>query len=138
MTRQEKYPNTQYFTYYNANPKGRITTDCVYRAISTALNQDYNTTVIEIAKMACETGYAPDDSKGIDKYLISKGWCKHKQPRRADNTKYTGREFCQSYPKDETYIANIGGGHIVCIKNGKVLDTWNSTDGCIGNYWIKN
>lgn len=29
MTRQEKYPNTDTFTYYNANPKNRITGDCM-------------------------------------------------------------------------------------------------------------
>lgn len=81
-----------------------------------------------------------------DKYLQSKGWIKHKQPRKADNTKYTGKEFCRVLNKDifavgQSVVANIGGGHMVCIKeNGttfKVHDIWDSTDGCIGNYWTK-
>jgi len=38
---------------------------------------------------------------------------------------------------EETVIANIGGHHIVAIIEGRVWDTWNSTDGCIGNYWTK-
>ena len=34
-------------------------------------------------------------------------------------------------------VANLGGNHTVCIKDGKVLDIWDSSGGCIGNYWIK-
>ena len=95
MTRQERYPETSSFHYYNANPKKRITTDCVIRAITTALEQDYNTTVMEMAAMQCETGYDDGDTKLYNKYLQSKGWVKHAQPRKADNTKYTGKEFCK-------------------------------------------
>ena len=46
-----------------------------------------------------------------------------------------GYTICKIYKG--TCVANIGGNHTVCIKNGKVHDTWDSTDGCIGNYWVK-
>ena len=36
MRRQDKYPDTEVFHYFNANPKNRITTDCVVRAICLA------------------------------------------------------------------------------------------------------
>lgn len=137
MKRQDKYPDTSTFHYYNANPKNRITTDCVMREICTALQQDYNKTVIEMAELQCKTGYDNGDTKLIEKYLKEKGWVKHKQPRKSDNTKYTGKEFCRRARKYENYIANIGGGHTVAIINGKVNDIWDSTDGCIGNYWTK-
>lgn len=133
--RQQKYPDTDTFHYYNANPKNRITVDCSFRAISTALNQDYNQTVMEMAELMCKTGYALDDKKGIKAYLALKGWIMHLQPRHLDGTKYTGKEFCKEF--EGTCIANIGGHHIVCIKDGKVLDTWDSTNGCIGNYWTE-
>lgn len=134
-TRQQKYPDTDTFHYYNANPKNRITGDCSFRAISTALNQDYNQTVMEMAETMCETGYALNDKKGEEAYLKTKGWIKHSQPKHADGTKYTGTEFCKEF--EGTCIAHIGGHHIVCIKDGKVWDTWDSTNGCIGNYWTK-
>ena len=137
MTRQEKYPETSTFHYYNANPKNRITTDCVVRAITTALQQDYNKIVMELAEMQCKTGYDDGDVKLYDKYLQSKGWTKHKQPRKPDGTKYTGKEFCKRARRYERYIANIGGHHVVAIVNGKVNDIWDSTEGCIGNYWTK-
>jgi hypothetical protein len=143
MKRQEKYPETKTFHYHNANPKNRITTDCVIRAIATALDQDYNKTVMEMAEMQCKTGYDDGDAKLYDKYLQSKGWVKHSQPRKWDNTKFTGEEWCrelaQSYrtPRFQRMVANIGGHHTVAIINYKVWDIWDSTDGCIGNYWVK-
>lgn len=135
MTRQEKYPDTSTFHYYNANPKNRITGDCWARAISTGTGIPYNTVVMEMAEMQCKTGY--DASELIGRYLESKGWIKHKQPRKPDNTKYTGKEFCEKARDYENYIANIGGHHIVAIVNAKVYDIWDSTSKTIGNYWTK-
>ena len=134
-SRKEKYPDTKTFTYYNANPKGKITCDCVARAICTALDEPYNSVLKEMFEMQIETGYEYTDVKCYDKYLESKGWTKMKQPRKSNNKKYTGEEFCEIYKG--TCVANIGGNHVVCIKNGKVHDIWDSTDGCIGNYWVK-
>lgn len=134
-SRTVKYPNTSTFVNYNANPKGRITGDCTFRAIATALEQTWEETVMEMAELSCKTGYAINDNKGIAKYMELKGWKKMKQPRKKNNTKYTGNEFCKMFKG--TCVANIGGHHIVCIKNGKVYDTWDSTEGCIGNYWVK-
>lgn len=133
--RREKYPDTDTFKYYNANPKGRITGDCTFRAICTALNQSWEDTVIEMANMSITTGYAINDKKGIEKYLESKGWVKHKQPKKENGKKYTGSEFCKIFKG--TCVAMIGGHHIVCIKEGKVHDIWDSTSKCIGNYWTK-
>jgi len=146
MRRQTKYPDTDTFRYYNANPKGRLTGDCVYRAIATATGKDYKEVVMEMAKMHCDTGYEATSTKGIEVYLKSLGWTKHKQPKHYDGTKYTGEEFCREVAEDiynggdsrkAAIIANIGGHHIVAIMDGAVNDTWNSTHKCIGNYWVK-
>jgi hypothetical protein len=138
MNRTTKYPETSTFHYFNANPKNRITGDCVFRAFTLAMQQDYNTTVMEMAELMCETGYALNDKKGEERYLAKKGWVKHTQPRKADGTKYTGKEFCERLAiKNQRYIAHIGGHHMVAIVDGKVNDTWDSTNGCIGNYWTK-
>ena len=140
MKRQEKFPDTQYFHYYNANPKSRITGDCVTRALCTALEIPYNKCVMEQAEVQCKTGYDNATAQGIDYYLKTKGWVKHSQPRKANGTKYTGAEWCkvlQELGQMKNIVANIGGHHTVAIIDGKVWDTWNSTGGCIGNYWTK-
>ena len=137
MKRQDKYPETSTFHYHNANPKGRITTDCVVRAICTALELPYNQVVMELAELQCKTGYDDGDAKLYDIYLQTKGWVKHQQPRKPDNTKYTGKEFCERARTYQNYIAHIGGHHIVAIVNCKVFDIWDSTGKTIGNYWTK-
>lgn len=127
--------NTAAFTYCNANPQGKKTTDCVARAISTALDQDYEETARELFEFWLKTGYDIHDAKCYGKYLESKGWVKQKQPRKANNNKYTGKEFVKQFKG--TCVAHIGGHHIVCIKDGKILDIWNCSTRCIGNYWTK-
>ena len=141
MQRQDKYPDTNTFHFYNANPHNRFTTDCVIRAISTATEIPYNQVVMEMAEMQCKTGFDPSENKLIDKYLKSKGWTRRPQPKKADNTKYTGTEYCEILKGDQTIICSLGTHHMACIKriDGqlKVWDTWNSTSGKVGIIWSK-
>lgn len=142
MTREQKYPSTSTFRFYNANPKNRIGGDCVIRAICTALNQSWEQTVREMTELGIKEGRVLNDQSLFPKYLEKKGWKKMPQPRKDDGTKYTGKEFCEEvreYPFNypASIIANIGGHHTVAIIDGRVWDIWDSTDGCIGNYWIE-
>lgn len=143
MKRQEKYPETSTFHYYNANPKNRITGDCVIRAICVACEVSYNQVVMDLAKIQCETGY-DYGSKGADILLKQYGWVKMKQPRKSDNTKFTGKEFCEHLNSlrvggkpIKRLVMNIGGHHMSCIINYKIWDIWDCSDGCVGNYWVK-
>lgn len=150
MRRQDKYKDTKTFHFYNANSHNHFSGDCVIRAICTALNQTWETTLEEMCKIGLKYGYVPTDDHVIAKYMTSKGWMKCKQPRKEDNTKYTGKEFCRKIQHPiyinelnlpscqiDRILANIGGHHIVAIVEGQVNDIWDSTDGCIGNVWVK-
>lgn len=137
MKRQEKYPETSTFHYYNANPKGRITGDCTFRAIATALDKPWTEVVMEMAELSCRTGYAINDRKGIERYLKEQGWEKQKQPLKADGRCYRLKEFCEMMDSNQKYIVNAGSHHIVAVVDGKVNDIWNSTGECVGNYWVQ-
>lgn len=155
MTRRQKYPETKTFHYFNANPKGRITGDCRIRAISLATELDYNLVVMMLAVIQIETGYDQTANQGISILMERLGWEKMPQPRKKNGRKYTGEEFCrvqQKYLHDKSnhgnewddgivisprIFCNIGGHHEVAIIDGKVCDIWDSTEGCIGNYWYK-
>ncbi len=147
MRREVKYPDTDVFKYYNANPKGRITSDCIARALSTVLGEDYNIVVRELAEVQCKQGYDSSSKECLAKYLETKGFIKMKQPRRVDRTKYSGREFCEALQNGDTHfnvdsdnkriLASIGGHHVVAIIHYKILDIWDSSNKCIGNYWVR-
>ena len=134
MKRADKYPDTAVFHFYNANPKNRITGDCTFRAIATATGKSWADVVQEMALISIKTGYAINDKKGIEAYMKNIGWVKHSQPRKLDNTKYTGAEFCRKM-KRLTAVCMIGGHHVTCIIDGKVNDIWDCTGKTIGNYW---
>ena len=150
--RARKYPDTEYFHFYNANPKGKMTEDCVVRAITTVLNQPYEQTIRELAEMTIKTGYMLNGNKGIETYMKSKGWTKCKQPKKEDGTKYTGKEFCLKlqhplYSEElnltdkgfelNNILINIGGHHTVAVMGCQIWDTWNSSNGSVGIVWVK-
>lgn len=141
MRREQKYPNTHTFNFYNANPHNKFTDDCVIRALCTAMDKSWAEVFNELCLISLKYGVMPTDSKCFEKYLKENGWVKHRQPRKLDNTKYTGKEFIKEIIVCNApylnVIARIGSHHIVAIVNGKVFDTWDCTNGCIGNYWIQ-
>lgn len=133
-----KIPNdTNVFHFYNANPKNKRTSDCVIRALSLFLDKSWDDVLTDLYKIALKEKTVPTDDICYKKYLKSLGYEMLKQPRKFDNTKYTGKEFCEQVVKSNyKYLAHIGGHHIVCISKNKINDIWDSSDGCIGNYWM--
>ena len=137
MKRSEKYPDTDTFTYVNTNSHNRKSQDCVIRAIAYALSQSWETTVREMTEMGIKKGYVANDDWTVDHYLESKGWIKHKQPRKFDNTKLTMKEFVSFYPNG-LYIVRMAG-HLTVVDYGKNVDIWDCVKygGCAGCYYSK-
>ena len=138
MKRQDRYPDTKWFSFYNANAKNKFGADCVVRALCTGLKQGWEETIRELTEVGIEKGYVLNDTHAYKEYLKRKGYLMKKQPRKYDNTKYTGKEFCElcKRKKWKRVIAHIGGHHIVAVVDYKILDIWDSTNGCIGNFWV--
>lgn len=136
--------DTDTFVYHNQNPKNKSTGDCVIRALSTATGIPYNDVLLGLVTIQIKTGYMVNCRECYGKWLKELGWVQHKQPKKDDGRKYTGREFCQALwhqeldiEGDHRIIAHIGTHHVVAIMNWQVWDIWNSSGGCIGVYWTK-
>ena len=127
--------NTQFFTYYNNNPKNRQVGDCVTRAISKALNQDYAVTILELAHFQAITGYPVDEQGCYGEYLKYKDWVKCKQPILPNGKKVRGKDFFLMN-RYIPCILHIGSGHISCIVDGKIHDIWDCSNEYVGNFWI--
>lgn len=147
--RKDVYPSTNTFKYINVNPHNRINGDCVARAVSSALGQSWETTVLEMTTHNIGYGLVFNDKAAVKKYLEFKGWTMEKQPKKEDNTRYTGREFCKLlkrlYPEGRPVVAYIGSHHVTCfmpeIVDNKIAyrcnDHWDCTANVIGNWWHK-
>ncbi len=132
-----KVQETPYFHFFNANPKGRNASDCVYRAISVALNQDYAATMREMTEFALQKGYAPNEDKLIKLYLESKGWETCSEPRDQANKKISIERFLVRTDQTKVYVVKAGSHHITVLKEGKVWDTWNCSKKLMHRYWRK-
>ena len=134
MKRQNKYPDTKWFVYENVNPKGKVTTDCVVRAICKALEKTYTEVYDGMFKYSLRTGVHINDKKFLQKYLKTFGYDMLKQPKHEDGTKYTVKEFLEKN-QNGTYILSINAHHITVAIDGKVHDIWDCTERVAGNYW---
>ncbi len=123
------------YHYYNANPKDRRTDDCVIRAIALATEQSWDDVLVGLTKCALENKYMISCPECYGKYLKKLGWVKQKQPVKRNNKKYRACEFAKKF--NGVAIAHVGTQHIACIKENEVWDIWDSSDGVIGNYWVK-
>ena len=123
------------YHYYNANPKGRRTDDCVVRAISTATGQTWDETLMGLTQCAIKHKYMVHCPELYGKYLNELGFEKQKQPRKKDNKRIRACEFVKTFKG--TAVANIGAGHVACLKDGQVWDIWDSSGEVVGNYWVK-
>ncbi|MBO5559313.1 hypothetical protein, partial [Ruminococcus sp.] len=119
--------DTTCFHFYNANPNGNRAADCAIRALCTAMRQSWEFTLKGLVEVALEHKLSPIETKCIEIYLKERGWVKHKQPRKANGKKYTGKEFCKEHLSyawlNDRVIANIGGHHITAIIEGRINDT---------------
>lgn len=123
------------FHFYNENPKGRNTDDCVIRAIATATGQTWDETLMGLTECALKHKYMINCPELYGKYLNTLGFIKQKQPKTRNNKKIRVSEFVKIF--DGIAVANIGCGHVACLKDGQVWDTWNSSNEIVGNYWVK-
>lgn len=141
----KKDPDTKTYRWHNENPSNRKTGDCVIRAIAKAVGRSWDEVLDDLVAVAHKKRYMISSVEGYDIYLKSLGWIKQKQPRKHNNKKYTGKEFCEylmSFKNRGPVLAHIGGHHLTVFVYEeedcayKCYDIWDCTDGCIGNYWV--
>ena len=136
MTTKEVRTSRRRFTFHNANPKGKLrAADCVPRAISTATGISWEEATRVLTEEAIKQYAVLNEKSVYDKWLTQNGWTKNKQPRKADNTKYTVEEFAAINDKG-TYVVGVAN-HLTVVVDGQILDTWNCSYKTVGNYWSK-
>lgn len=98
--------------------------DCVVRAISKALNQPWEDTYIDLTIQGYLLGDLLSSNAVWGAYLKNKGFTRDIVSNDCPEC-YTIEDFCNEHPKGTFVIGT--GTHAVCIENGCVFDTWNSS-----------
>ena len=116
--------------YYNSNPTKREVNDCVIRAISKAENKSWDEVYSELSTLAQEQRILLDDMRFVEPYLDSKY---ERICYKCDGCRMTVSEFIERNPQG-TYLVTMQG-HITCVKNGTLFDTWDCRDKLIWCSW---
>ena len=122
------------FEYYQ--PNDHKCGDCAIRAVSKALNVSWNVSLDILSYSAFKIKEPPTSCDNITEALKMYGfkWVPIK-PKRGEK-RPTVSQFAKEH-SDSTYICRVSG-HIVCAKDGKYYDIWDSGDKSLYGYWEKN
>ena len=122
--------------YYQPNPLGIRTGDCVLRAFSAAFSVSWETAVDMISEANNRENPILNKISIYEEALLNAGYLKRKAPK-VGNKPMIGVEFCEylqrEYPKGARILARLGKHHIAAIlqqEDGsayRVWDSWNST-----------
>ena len=109
--------------YQNKNPMNNRVGDCVVRALSTALNQEWEKTYTELCIQGLMFCDLPSSNAVWASYLQHKGFKKKIIPDTCPEC-YTIKDFCEEHPQGRFVLGT--GNHAVAVVDGCVFDTWQS------------
>lgn len=120
---------------YNINPLKRRVGDCTVRAISKALDQEWETTYAGLTAYGFMMSDMPSANYVWGAYLRKNGFKRYIVDDHGYD-EYTVEDFCRDNPKG-TYVLAIDG-HVVAVIDGYYYDTWDSGKEIPVFYWTRN
>lgn len=141
---------------HNENPKGIKACDCVVRAIAYATGLTWEVSYQRLCEIGLKIKRMPNEKQTYEKLLEQMGWKKFKQPRDLYNNKFTVEDWCKLMNKanqrwsrqySQKVIISVAN-HLTVVDDNydydsekqleyELVDTWNCSHKCVGNYWIK-
>ena len=119
---------------YNPNPAGRSVGDCAVRAISAALDVDWEKAYAMISRNGFLMADMPSSNSVWGAVLRQHGFTRHAIPNTCPEC-YTLEDFARDHP-DGTYVVGTGN-HVATIRNGRIMDSWDSSREIAQFYWMK-
>ncbi len=119
---------------YNPNPAGRSVGDCAVRAVAAALGTDWETAYALIAEAGYQMGDMPSSNSVWGAVLRRNGFYRHAVPNTCPDC-YTMERFAEDHPEG-IYVA-CTGNHVATIRDGWIMDAWDSSEEVPVFYWQK-
>lgn len=110
---------------FNNNPAGRRVGDCAVRAISVALDVDWETAFCMLAVNAFMMGDLPNADSVWGSILRQHGFYREAIPDTCPEC-YSAADFAADNP-DGIFVLGFGG-HVATIKDGRIYDAWDSSN----------
>jgi len=119
---------------YNPNPVSRNVGDCAVRAVSAALGIDWEDAFALIAANAFAMGDMPSSNAVWGSVLRQHGFRRSVIPNSCPDC-YTAEEFAADHPEG-TFVLGFGN-HVATVKDGQILDSWDSSREIPQYFWWK-
>jgi len=119
---------------FSNNPTGRNVGDCAIRAVSVALNTDWETAYALIAMNGYLMGDMPSSNSVWGAVLRQNGFNRYAVPNTCPDC-YSIGDFAADHPKG-VYVVGTGN-HVVTIKDGVIYDSWDSSKEIPAYYWTR-
>ena len=119
---------------YNPNPAGRAVGDCAVRAVAAALGVDWETAFAMIAENAFLMADMPSSNSVWGAVLRQHGFRRYAVPNTCPDC-YTIGQFAEDHPEGVFVVGT--GNHVATIRDGWVMDSWNSLGEIPQFYWTK-
>lgn len=104
------------------------------RAISKATGKEWGETYLAMAIEGYLEGDMPSANAVWGAYLRRIGYRRYMVPDTCPDC-YTVGEFADEHPEG-TFILALSG-HVVCVQDGVIYDSWNSENEIVLYYWQK-
>lgn len=111
------------WVYYNPNPANNLVGDCVIRALTLALNADWDKAYTDVAAQGFQMKDMPSANETWGNLLRKRGFKRYIIPNECPDC-YTVEDFCKDHPYGLFVLAT--GTHVVTCINGDYYDTWDS------------
>ena len=108
--------------------------DCTVRAISKATGKEWGETYLAMAIEGYLEGDMPSANAVWGAYLRRIGYRRYMVPDTCPDC-YTVGRFADEHP-EWTFILALSG-HVVCVQDGVIYDSWNSENEIVLYYWQK-
>lgn len=109
---------------FNNNPTERNVGDCAVRAVSKALDKDWETAYLMIAMNGYQMGDMPSSDAVWGSVLRQNGFYRKVIPNSCPDC-YTAEDFCRDNPNG-TFVLGFGG-HVATVVDGVLYDSWDSS-----------
>lgn len=122
------------FIKTNPHPEGKKTGDCVVRALAIAEGKNW----LDVYDALCQIGRRiydmPNGKRTYETYLQEHGYTKQRMPKHANGRRYTLKQLADE--RGGTIVVSVAR-HLATIRDSELLDTWDCSHKCVGNYFTR-
>ena len=122
------------YQFFNPNPVGRSVGDCAVRAVSAALDIPWEDAYTRIAVNGFSMGDMPSSNSVWGAVLRQNGFYRSAISDSCPDC-YTFADFANDHPIG-TFVLGTGK-HVATIKDGVILDAWDSSNEIPQFVWFR-